>query len=212
MADDGTSTAEPGWRFHLDAGHLCLDFANTQSWRRGPAPIERLRSYRDLVAWACQSRLIDDAAAGHLLAIALRHPRRASSVLARALALRALLDRIFTGLAQGRRPGRADLVALNKHLAASLGRVRIVESGGSFRQVDAASDDALDTMLPPVVRSASELLIAPALTDLRRCGGPDCGWLFIDTSRTRKRRWCAMRVCGNRAKVRAHYQRQSAVS
>jgi predicted RNA-binding Zn ribbon-like protein len=37
---------------------------------------------------------------------------------------------------------------------------------------------------------------------LRAC--PRCGWLFIDTSRGGKRRWCNMRICGNREKMSRH--------
>jgi predicted RNA-binding Zn ribbon-like protein len=37
---------------------------------------------------------------------------------------------------------------------------------------------------------------------LRSC--PRCGWLFLDTSRGGKRRWCSMQVCGNREKVSRH--------
>ncbi|MER9651090.1 CGNR zinc finger domain-containing protein [Mesorhizobium sp. M0199] len=33
---------------------------------------------------------------------------------------------------------------------------------------------------------------------------PRCGWLFVDISRGGKRRWCNMRVCGNREKVARH--------
>jgi len=36
---------------------------------------------------------------------------------------------------------------------------------------------------------------------LRSC--PRC-WLFLDTSRGGKRRWCSMQVCGNREKVSRH--------
>nr|WP_246591510.1 CGNR zinc finger domain-containing protein [Aminobacter anthyllidis] len=37
---------------------------------------------------------------------------------------------------------------------------------------------------------------------LRSC--PRCGWLFLDTSRGGKRRWCSMQTCGNREKVSRH--------
>jgi predicted RNA-binding Zn ribbon-like protein len=36
---------------------------------------------------------------------------------------------------------------------------------------------------------------------------PNCHWLYFDESRNRSRRWCDMRVCGNRAKARRHYDR-----
>lgn len=36
---------------------------------------------------------------------------------------------------------------------------------------------------------------------LRACDGSDCGMLYLDASRGRRRRWCSMGRCGNRAKV-----------
>lgn len=33
---------------------------------------------------------------------------------------------------------------------------------------------------------------------------PRCGWLFVDTSRGGRRRWCSMQTCGNREKATRH--------
>jgi predicted RNA-binding Zn ribbon-like protein len=37
------------------------------------------------------------------------------------------------------------------------------------------------------------------------CEARECGWIFYDSSRSRRRRWCSMAICGNRAKARRHY-------
>jgi predicted RNA-binding Zn ribbon-like protein len=37
---------------------------------------------------------------------------------------------------------------------------------------------------------------------------PSCRWLYLDNSKNKSRQWCDMKVCGNRAKVRAFYTRQ----
>ncbi|MFI9272260.1 CGNR zinc finger domain-containing protein [Kitasatospora sp. NPDC052896] len=42
---------------------------------------------------------------------------------------------------------------------------------------------------------------------LRACANPECRLFLIDRSKTNKARWCSMAVCGNRMKVRRHYQR-----
>jgi predicted RNA-binding Zn ribbon-like protein len=42
---------------------------------------------------------------------------------------------------------------------------------------------------------------------VRRCDNPACVLLFLDVSKTRRRRWCDMKTCGNRAKAAAHYAR-----
>ena len=63
-----------------------------------------------------------------------------------------------------------------------------------------------------VARSAAELLTSQDLTFVRECASYDCGWLFMDATKNRSRRWCDMRVCGNRAKSRRHYERRRAAS
>jgi len=38
---------------------------------------------------------------------------------------------------------------------------------------------------------------------IRECSADNCALVFYDESRTNNRRWCSMRRCGNRAKVKA---------
>ncbi len=45
---------------------------------------------------------------------------------------------------------------------------------------------------------------------LKMCGHVDCRWVFYDGSRNGRGRWCAMDVCGNRAKTHAYRQRHAA--
>jgi len=42
---------------------------------------------------------------------------------------------------------------------------------------------------------------------LKGCRG--CGYAFFDRSKNRSASWCAMSICGNRAKNRAYRQRRS---
>jgi predicted RNA-binding Zn ribbon-like protein len=66
-------------------------------------------------------------------------------------------------------------------------------------------------VLWPVSWSAAELLTHGPLDRIRECPGQgNCGWLFLDVSKNASRRWCDMRVCGNRAKARRHHARVQA--
>jgi predicted RNA-binding Zn ribbon-like protein len=66
----------------------------------------------------------------------------------------------------------------------------------------------LDEMLRPVARSAADWLVSADVDRVRLCADDrGCGYLFVDTSRNRSRRWCSMESCGNRAKARRHYER-----
>ncbi len=88
-------------------------------------------------------------------------------------------------------------------------RCGLEQDGEGWGWVD-AGEPALDQMLGPVARSAVELLTSGRRARVRECEGANgCGWLFIDTSKNGRRRWCDMKVCGNRAKARRHRQRTS---
>ncbi|TMR96854.1 CGNR zinc finger domain-containing protein [Nonomuraea basaltis] len=47
---------------------------------------------------------------------------------------------------------------------------------------------------------------------IRRCEHPQCVLWYLDTSRSRTRRWCSMKVCGNRTKADRHYRRRTATT
>ncbi|MEO7208325.1 MAG: CGNR zinc finger domain-containing protein [Steroidobacteraceae bacterium] len=42
------------------------------------------------------------------------------------------------------------------------------------------------------------------MTRLRECASDMCGWLFLDLSKNGSRRWCDMKGCGNREKLRRY--------
>jgi predicted RNA-binding Zn ribbon-like protein len=187
--------------FDLDAGHLCLDFANTRS-ESG----EHLRSYADLVAFAQQSALLTPADVDWLHAQAEKEPLMAQTVLARAINLRQAVRDIFSAVAEEREPPAEDLSYLNADLAASLPNARVEATADGFAW--SWSGRALDSVLWPISRAAADLLTsAPERRKVRQCGAGDCEWLFLDSSKNRSRQWCSMQSCGNREKARRHYQR-----
>lgn len=56
--------------------------------------------------------------------------------------------------------------------------------------------------------SWSELVTTGDAARLKRCAEHTCGWVFWDVSKNRSRRWCSMKVCGNRNKSRSYASRQ----
>ena len=201
-----TGSVSPAATLKLLGGRLCLDFANTADWHKTAHPEERLHTYRDLVHWARHAGAIPHDAVGPLLAEAARRPQEAAAALESAITLREAIYRIFVAVAEGAAAARADLATLNAALATALAHARLEATSGGYAWGWAASA-SLDRPLWPVARSAAELLTSPELGRVRQCADAGCGWLFLDGSRNRSRRWCDMRDCGNRAKARRHYQR-----
>jgi predicted RNA-binding Zn ribbon-like protein len=194
----------------LLGGRLSLDFTNTVDWRTGDHPEECLTTYSDLVAWSQHAGVLTGQQAQRVLREAARRPAEAQAVLKRAIRLREAIYHIFLAISRGRPQGATDLAAFNAELSGLLSRSKIIPAGEGFAWQWAADEDALDRMLSPVMRDALDLLTSEDLRWVRECPGDGCGWLFLDASRNRSRRWCAMEDCGNRAKARRHYRRTRA--
>jgi predicted RNA-binding Zn ribbon-like protein len=194
------------YTFELTGGALCLDFANTLGDRPRSSE-EHLAAFADLVAWGEQSSALTATEASALQRWATRHPRNAAEALDEAKEVRETVYRIFSELAAGRAPMPEDLSILNRWLGESMRHVRVQARAGDFTWTwDAGAKP--DRVLWPVVRSAAELLVSAERGQLRECQSDVCSWLFVDRSRTKGRRWCSMRTCGNRAKVRRFHERK----
>lgn len=209
---DPPATPLPGTRaavLPLIGGPLCLNFTNTAHGRGTPEHTDNLVDYVALIAWCKHAQAVDAGEAERLLTVAERHPRAAEAVRRRAIELRERLHRCFVALKRGRKPEANDLVGINEELSHALPHARLKPEADGFAW---AWDDepALDRMLWPIVRSASQLLTAPELPRVKQCAGSGCSWLFLDTSKNGSRRWCEMEVCGSRAKARAYYARRKA--
>jgi predicted RNA-binding Zn ribbon-like protein len=196
---DPISRVDPG-PFDRCAGHLALDFADAVSGRHTGQPADLLPTYAELIAFARQCELAPPAQLRRLERRAMRDRAAAEAVRARAVELREALYRMFTALAGRRAIDAADLAIFNRALA----RMRI---GRDLEWEWAAGPDALDSVLGPIVRAALDLLQSSERERIRACDARECRWLFLDSSRNRSRRWCDMKVCGNRDKVRRFHER-----
>jgi predicted RNA-binding Zn ribbon-like protein len=133
-------------------------------------------------------------------------PIEAQAVLEKARETRESIYRILSDTAHERQIKTTDLKGFNKALASMLSHSRLAPSEGELRWDWDSHPDRLDSVIWPVVRSAVDLITSKAIRRVGQCADEKgCGWLFWDSSRNRSRRWCDMRDCGNRAKVRRFY-------
>ena len=61
-----------------------------------------------------------------------------------------------------------------------------------------------------LAESAARGLVDDDPDRLRVCANDECRWVYYDTSKGGRRKWCDMAVCGNRAKARRHRERLAA--
>lgn len=190
-------------------GHPALDFCNTRAGWGSSAPKEYLQSYDHLLLWAREAALIEPDRAAALRRAALASPTGAHDVLAAALDLReatyavALGDRSaarFRVVAERARVARAAAILRPQPCSANT-------EPGPLARWDIPRDE-IDAPLLAISAQVDNLLCGPLAGVIAACGGIGCGWLFADPRR--RRRWCDMAVCGNRAKARRHAQRRAA--
>ena len=108
---------------------------------------------------------------------------------ARLAALRRLLRRVSTAIAEGKSETGTDLAHLNHYLAAPARR-------------------GPDAVLATIVASFAEMLAHREVARLKICPNHGCRWLFYDETRGNTRRWCDDKSCGNRDKVRRLRERR----
>ncbi len=189
----------------VDADRV-LAFVNTLSSRPLAEPVERLTSYDALVTWAREQHLVSAAAADRLLAEARRHPHQAALVLSRAREFREALNALAETTEHHTPPSPAVLQTISDRLADAYAHGRLVPHGGALQWISSTEDD-LDRVLWEISRAAGRLVLSPRLSRVRACAAGDCGWWFVDETKNHSRRWCDMRLCGNREKARRFRQK-----
>jgi predicted RNA-binding Zn ribbon-like protein len=193
--------------FQLVAGHLALDFANTLDYRCDPERlIELLPTYERFVAFAAQSGVITgEQARKFLVETSERDARR---TLDQAIELRETLYALFRSVATGEAPGRSWLRTFNRFLVDARVPEAIVWHKPDFIRGCRDLGEAPHGLLWPIIDAAANLLTSPDRHHIRECREETCRWLFLDRSKNHSRRWCDMRICGNRSKSRRFHARQ----
>ncbi|KKB06740.1 hypothetical protein VE25_21490 [Devosia geojensis] len=181
---------------HFIGGHPALDLANAVFNRRAPEPDnELLKSARDIANWFKASGL---AGAREAEAVA-RIP--GEPFVERVHAVREASARVFGSIAADKQPPPEALGFLFRSAAGGLadGAVGLDGTRPDLSLARWWDPDAVTAVL--AMLSVEGFFTLPR-ERLRAC--PRCDWLFLDTSRGGKRRWCSMRTCGNREKVSRH--------
>ena len=185
-------------------GDPALDFANTRAGWGSAEAKEYLTSGRALGVWVREAELLPGEDLTALLESGLTRSAE-QALLRRTWALRDSLYGCLMGHAR-----RADwlLVGAEAKVARSASRLVPIRSDLSSTPAGPAASWQLDAQRLPPGRAAlasiavaeERLLTSPLAGCVAACPGAGCGWLFADPRR--RRRWCSMAVCGNRAKAR----------
>jgi predicted RNA-binding Zn ribbon-like protein len=195
------SKTAAGLSTRLIAGRLALDFANTAS--SAPA-----LTWDEFVAFLADAKVVTQERATRLKSLSVSEPLAVSAVLIKILRLRDSYLTIFSSVARRRIFPSALVEPINELLRITEGHDELVQREDGWRLQFIAREDGLDWLLAAIARSAGELITEGLEAPIHRCANPKCRLFFYDDSRTRRRRWCSMSICGNRHKVAAFFHRK----
>jgi predicted RNA-binding Zn ribbon-like protein len=197
--------------FVLDAGSLPLDLVNTLRGRATTNPREDLPTYEALLDFTTQAETLPPERVDDLRGVALSNAGAAAAVADRARAFREALYCVLDAFMTEQPVASTDLRVVNDELRAALAHTQLEPGSQHFSWTVGDAEPDLGEPLWQVARATFELLLSPDLERVRECANHDCGWLFLDLSRNRSRKWCDMSSCGNRAKVRRFREREAHV-
>jgi predicted RNA-binding Zn ribbon-like protein len=178
---------------------------------RKPAPeFDYLKTFGEFLAWSAKVGSLRGKRLQALREHAYINPRLASSTLSTVIDLRENAYQLFSAIAAGKAPPLTVANAFNKKLALAFQNVAMKFGIGNAEIYFIHDQISLDQSLNAIIKSAFDVLTQEDFQRIKEC--PRCGWLFLDTSKNGKRRWCDMNVCGSRDKALEYYYRRTKVS
>lgn len=191
----------------LVGGHLALDLANTVT-ARDTTPRDWFADFAAACAWARLTGAFGAPALSQLSRLADSDPRGAAAALRRLRDLREALHDCSVARVAGSRSLPIATARIESHWKAATSAATLALDG-LLRPRWTVASSGLDLLRHVIAWHAVAFFGGDLQARTRVCDGHDCGWLFVDTSKSGRRRWCDMQTCGNVAKARRHQYRIS---
>src|SRR5215469_15521987 len=203
MRSTGRKSADRPMPLFL-GNQLALDFVNTRPVQ-GDQLVELLPDFTVLLHWFQTARLLEARQATALRREWAGSPRaqRTATAMRR---FREKLRKEVLAWEHGRSVRCSLQDELNNLMAEHPMRTRLRANGKSFSKELWFPARAPEDLFAPLAHSAAALFADLDRKRVRKC--PTCVLHFFDTSKKGTRRWCSMKLCGNRLKVAAYAARR----
>jgi predicted RNA-binding Zn ribbon-like protein len=201
-------------------GNPTLDFVNTLDNRFNKAdgsaaarpPEELIKTYNDLLRFLTQSELLTEVESRELRRIYSSTRKReqvCNQVLNEARDFREHLAAVTYALVDRLEIPKTSLAVIDTSIKSVFAHRRLVidDTHLTWRWDGIACDLASPLWL--LAEAAADLLLSENVSRIRSCAAETCRWLFLDTSKNHTRRWCNMKICGNRMKAHRYHFRSS---
>ncbi|MBE7129094.1 CGNR zinc finger domain-containing protein [Bacillus mycoides] len=183
-------------QFPLISGNLSLDLVNTELVRRGQR-YDLLITDEDVLEWLHVVK--ENIPFDNEKVLQERMNQVTSSI----LEIREVLRKQFEAIADQHEISNDFIVYLEKQVEKAPFTYKVIEQ----RLVPIPVGEIEDVLVSLIAFDTLTLIAENKLISLKRCSNPDCVLLFIDKSG--KRKWCSMKICGNRKKVAKFQDRKS---
>jgi predicted RNA-binding Zn ribbon-like protein len=190
--------------FLFVGNQLALDFLNTRPVQDSE-PSELLPDFAALLRWFQAAGLLTPREAGRLQ----RRWGESARAGRTADAMRQLREKLRKEIFAWEQSGllqHSILDQLNKLMAEHPMRTRLRKNGELCSTEPWFEPHEPQDLFAPLAHSAATLFATMDRKRVRKCGR--CVLHFHDTSKKGTRRWCSMRLCGNRQKVAAYVARR----
>jgi predicted RNA-binding Zn ribbon-like protein len=186
-------------KFPVLSGHLSLDLVNTELIRRGQRH-DLMESEGDLIEWL---RVMNEKHSVLNESYLLKVKESSGKVLPNLLKMRSLLREQFEFIAAGQKMTDEFIVVLEQLIDKSPFTFKLINQ----TLIPVPIGEVEDSLLSILAYDALSLIAENKLPSIKRCSNEECILLFIDESGRRK--WCSMKICGNRKKVARHQQKKN---
>ena len=191
-------------RFLFLGNHIALDFVNTRPVLDGETT-ELIPDFHALLRWFQAAQLISQRDVTRL------RRRWAGSARAQRTteAMRELREKLRKDILAWEHGGavrRSTVTELNRLMADHPMLTRLSASRSASATELWFEPSSPEDLVAPLAYSTAALLANADRNRVRKCA--NCVGHFYDTSKKGTRRWCSMKLCGNRFKVAAYADRQ----
>jgi len=190
--------------FLFVGNQLALDFLNTRPVQDG-APLELLPDFGAILRWFQAADLLTARQVANLQE-RWGKSDRARRTLKEARELRERLRKQVLAWELGGAVHRSTVDELNRLMVDHPMRTRLKATRNALSRELWFDPGQPEDLFAPLAHSAATLFAEASRDRVRKCG--QCVLHFHDTSKKGTRRWCSMRLCGNRLKVAAYAARR----
>lgn len=184
---------------HVLADHPALDLLNTGGLDHAGVAYDHWRSDADVLAWLARVGLLPET------------PQGPGSLQGMVESARDLRETVRTLVEKRKAHAPADPARLNHYLRQGVSHAALSwDADGHAALTRRHIAHNAQQALAPLAESAAGLLAGGDFDLVRQCEHPECVLWFYDRTKSHRRRWCSMAICGNRHKVAEFRKRRQA--